>query len=109
MQVSIGWILGGQMLSEIVFFEDQRDLDRFMSGQSFEYLADADAVAYTASASASASTMGGHAEYGLKPEETTVFKREAVYNKGLAAFSIKRQGLMLEAAVGVRRFSFEKS
>ena len=64
-------------------------------------------MAYTASASASASTMGGHAEYGLKPEETTVFKREAVYNKGLAAFSVRRKGLMLEAALAVRRLSFE--
>ena len=80
-----------------------------MSGQTFEYSADASAVALEASASAMASTMGGHASRSTKPGEISIYKPEPVYNKGLAAFSIKRQGLMLEAAVGVRRFSFEKS
>ena len=106
-QVSLGWQIGGQILSEIVFFEDPKDMERFMSGQTFEYSADASAVALEASASAMASTMGEHASRGMKTDEISIYKPEPVYNKGLAAFSVRRKGLMLEAALAVRRLSFE--
>jgi len=54
-----------------------------------------------------ASTMGGHASRGMKTDEISIYKPEPVYNKGLAAFSVRRKGLMLEAALAVRRLSFE--
>jgi lipid-binding SYLF domain-containing protein len=48
-QLSIGFQAGGQAYSEIVFFQDKRDLDEFESGK-FEFTAGASAVAITASA-----------------------------------------------------------
>ena len=54
-QVSVGLQLGGQAYSEIIFFEDQRALKEFTSG-NFEFGADASVVAITAGASAEASS-----------------------------------------------------
>jgi hypothetical protein len=53
--LSIGLLAGGQAYSEIIFFQDKRDLDEFESGK-FEFDASASAVAITASASASVGT-----------------------------------------------------
>src|SRR5581483_1001981 len=50
-QLSIGFQLGGQAYSQIIFFEDQRAFKEFTSGQ-FEFGAEASAVAITLSASA---------------------------------------------------------
>ena len=30
-QASVGWVLGGEVLSEIIFFETEQDFNRFMS------------------------------------------------------------------------------
>src|ERR1700736_6018890 len=54
-QVSVGLQLGGKAFSQIIFFEDERALKEFESG-SYEFAADASAVAITAAASASAGT-----------------------------------------------------
>ena len=56
-QLSIGWQLGAQGYSLLVFFEDARALEDFTSGE-FEFGAKASAVAITAGASAGASTSG---------------------------------------------------
>ncbi len=49
-QVSVGFQLGGQAYSEIIFFQDRGALERFERG-NFALSADASAVAITASAS----------------------------------------------------------
>ena len=52
-QVTIGFQLGGQAFSQIVFFEDKRALGEFTGG-NFEFGAQAQAVAITAAAGATA-------------------------------------------------------
>ena len=57
-QVTVGFQLGGQAYSQIIFFEDQRAYQEFTSG-NFEFGAQATAVIITAGASAEANTGGG--------------------------------------------------
>ena len=57
---SIGFQLGGEAFSEIIFFQDKRAYDEFTSGQ-FEFGATAQAVAITAGAQAKAGTEGATA------------------------------------------------
>ena len=54
-QATIGFQFGGQSYSQIIFLEDQRALKEFTSG-SFEFGAEASAVAITAGAGAKASS-----------------------------------------------------
>jgi lipid-binding SYLF domain-containing protein len=82
-QLTIGWQLGGQAYSEIIFFKDKRALDDFRGG-NFELGAQASAVAATAGASADAS-----------------------YDNGVAIFTLAKGGLMYEASIGGQKFSFE--
>ncbi len=102
-QVSVGFQLGGQAYSEIIFFQDQRALKEFTSG-TFEFGADASVVAITASANAKASTTGASAgASGGKRDATTVGK----YNKGMATFTVAKGGLMYEAAIAGQKFSYK--
>jgi lipid-binding SYLF domain-containing protein len=101
-QLSVGFQLGGQAFSQIIFFEDKRAFDEFSSG-SFEFGAQASAVAITAGASASAGTTGGSAgASGGKKDATTA----GGYYKGMAVFTIAKGGLMYEASIGGQRFSY---
>jgi len=101
-QVSVGFQLGGQAYSEIVFFEDQRALEEFTSG-SFSFSGDVSAVAITAGASASAGTGGSTAgASGGKKDATTAGQ----YQKGVAVFTIAKGGLMYQAAVAGQKFSY---
>ena len=52
---TIGWQLGGQAYSMIVFLQDKRAFNEFTSG-SYKFGAGASAVAITAGASAEATT-----------------------------------------------------
>ncbi|MHC4341265.1 MAG: lipid-binding SYLF domain-containing protein [Planctomycetota bacterium] len=81
-QATIGFQLGGQAYSEVIFFKDKPALDRFRSGQ-FELSAQASAVAATAGASA-----------------------DADYSGGVAIFTMAQGGLMYEAAVGGQKFDY---
>ena len=63
---SIGFQLGGQAFSQMIFFEDQRAYDEFTSG-SFEFDATASAVAITAGAQAKAGTEGATAGASAGP------------------------------------------
>ena len=81
-QVTIGFQLGGQAYSEIIFFKDKATLDHFKSG-NFAFSAQASAVAATAGASA-----------------------DADYSNGVAVFTMAKGGLMYEASVGGQKFSF---
>jgi len=83
-QLTIGFQLGGQVYSEVIFFKDRSALDKFLSG-SFELGAQASAVALTTGASA-----------------------DADYSNGVAIFTMAKGGLMYEASVGGQKFSIEK-
>ncbi len=101
-QVSVGLQLGGQAYSQIIFFEDQRALREFTSG-NFEFGAEASAVAITAAAGAKASTTGSSAgASGGRHDATTVGK----YHKGMATFTVAKGGLMYEASIGGQKFSY---
>jgi len=102
-QVSIGFQLGGQAFSEIIFFKDERAYNEFTSG-SFEFDAKASAVAITAGAQAQAGTTGSSA--GASAGPATGKQIAASYYKGMAVFVHIKGGLMYEAAVGGQKFSF---
>ncbi len=101
-QVSVGFQLGGQVYSEMVFFRDPAALKRFESGK-FALSADVNAVALTASAGVSASTTG--TEAGASGTETHAVAT-GHYQHGVAVFTITKGGLMYQAAVAGQKFSF---
>jgi lipid-binding SYLF domain-containing protein len=102
-KVSIGFQLGGQAFSEIIFFQDKRAYDEFTSG-SFEFDASMSAVAVTAGAQAKAGTQGGTA--GASAGPATGAQARIGYTKGLAVFVHTKGGLMYEAAIGGQKFDF---
>lgn len=101
-QVSLGFQLGGQAFSQIVFFQDKRAFDEFTSGD-FEFGAQASAVAITAGVSAAATSTGTSAgASGGKYDAVTA----GAYRKGMATFTVAKGGLMYEAAIGGQRFRY---
>jgi len=101
-QVSIGFQLGGQAYSEVIFFRDARALKEFTSG-NFEFGADASVVVITAAANAKASTTGGSAGVsGGRKDASTA----GDYSGGMATFTVARGGLMYEAAIAGQKFSY---
>ena len=101
-QLTIGFQLGGQAYSQIVFLEDKRAFDNFTNG-NFEFSAGASAVAITAGASASTTTSGSSAgASGGNKNATTVGE----YYKGMAVFTVAKGGLMYEASIGGQKFSY---
>lgn len=102
-QVTIGFQLGGQAFSQIVFLQDERAFEEFTGG-NFEFGAQATAVAITAGASATTSTAGTSAgASGGKHDATSVGN----YYKGMAVFTVVKGGLMYEASVGGQKFSYK--
>ena len=83
-QLSIGLQLGGQAFSQIIFFKDKKDLERFTQG-NFEFGASASAALITEGANASAD-----------------------YSDGVAVLTFSKGGLMYEASIGGQKFSFQK-
>jgi lipid-binding SYLF domain-containing protein len=102
-QLSVGFQLGGQAYSEIIFFEDERAFKEFTSG-NFEFGADASAVAITAGASAKASSTGASAGASVTKNKATT---AGEYHKGMATFTIAKGGLMYEAALAGQKFSYK--
>jgi lipid-binding SYLF domain-containing protein len=102
-QVTVGWQLGGQAYSQIIFFQDKRAFDEFTSGH-FEFGAQATAIAITASASAQA-TSGGTGAGASATEHDAV--TASSYQKGMAVFTVAKGGLMYEATIGGQRFSYK--
>jgi lipid-binding SYLF domain-containing protein len=82
-QVTIGFQLGGQSYSEVIFFEDAASLGDFKKG-NFALAAQVSAVALASGASANAK-----------------------YERGVAVFTMTKGGLMYEASVGGQKFGFE--
>jgi lipid-binding SYLF domain-containing protein len=103
-QVTVGFQFGGQAYSQIVFFEDERAFKDFTSG-SFEFGAQAAAVAITAGASAQAATTGASASAGTSEKNT---KTAGSYEKGMAVFTAVKGGLMYEATIGGQKFGYKK-
>ena len=83
-QLSIGLQLGGQAFSQIIFFKEKKDLERFTQG-NFEFGASASAALITEGANASAD-----------------------YSDGVAVLTFSKGGLMYEASIGGQKFSFQK-
>ncbi len=81
-QATIGFQLGGQAYSEVIFFQTPASLKRFTSGE-FALAAQVSAVAATAGASL-----------------------DARYKNGVAVFTMAKGGLMYEASVGGQKFNF---
>ena len=82
-QVTVGFQLGGQAYSEVIFFKDKTALDDFKRG-NFELSAQASAIALNARASG-----------------------DLPYNKGVAIATMAKGGLMYEASVGGQKFSYK--
>jgi lipid-binding SYLF domain-containing protein len=82
-QVSVGFQLGGQAYSEVVFFKDKTALEDFKRGD-FQFDAQVSAVALTERAS-----------------------RDLAYSKGVAIVTMAKGGLMYEASVGGQKFSYK--
>lgn len=93
-QVSFGFQFGGQVYSEIIFFESEKDFQNFTSG-NFEFGADANVVALTASASAKATTLGVQGlQTGMKASDIQIEKpMNTEYTKGMAVFSVTKGGV----------------
>jgi lipid-binding SYLF domain-containing protein len=101
-QLSIGLQAGGKAFSEIIFFQDKRDLEEFESGK-FEFAAGASAVAITTGASASVGTDRASSEAsGGKHDATT----NGDYQTGMAVFTIAKGGLMFAADISGEKFAY---
>jgi lipid-binding SYLF domain-containing protein len=97
-QVSIGWQLGGQPYSELIFFENKAAFDKFTEG-NFAFDAQASAVAIAVGAGAQAGTQGASANVADNQSKGT-------YVNGTAVFSMQKGGLMYEAALGGQKFTY---
>jgi hypothetical protein len=104
-QLSVGFQLGGQVYSQIIFFEDKRAFDEFTSG-NFEFGAEVSAVAITAGASAEATTAGSSAGASGGKHDATTTTAGTEYHKGMAVFTVAKGGLMYEASIGGQKFSY---
>ena len=108
-QANLGWMLGGKVDQEIIFFETEADFKRFTDG-NLEFAADAKVVALTAAASAKATTMGNQGvQVGLTPDGTQVagaHKDSAPeYTKGMKVFTVTIGGLMYQATIAGQKFN----
>jgi lipid-binding SYLF domain-containing protein len=101
-QLSIGLQAGGKAYSEIIFFQDKRDLDEFESGK-FEFAAGASAVAITAGASASVGTDRASSEASRGEKDATT---HGDYQTGMAVFTIAKGGLMFAADISGEKFDY---
>lgn len=82
-QATIGLQLGGQSFSEVITFENKQAVESFMEGR-FGFDAQATAVALKSGAAANAKARNG-----------------------ATVFTMNETGLMLEAAVGGQKFSYQ--
>lgn len=97
-QITLGFQLGGQAFSQIIFFEDSSAYKNFVSG-SFEFGAQANAIVITSSANAQAGTTGAAAG-------ADDLQADAKYYRGMITFTRGKGGLMYEASIGGQKFSF---
>ncbi|MEL6917336.1 MAG: YSC84-related protein [Bacteroidota bacterium] len=81
-KLNIGLQAGGQAIIEVIFFETDVDLNRFMEGK-FAFAAEASAVAVKSGVAVNAK-----------------------YKDGVAVFAMPKAGLMADASVGGQKFSY---
>jgi len=103
-QLSIGFQLGAEGFSQIIFFENKAALDKFTAG-NFEFSAGAQAVAITLAAGAQAGTTGAGAGASVTKNKAAT---TAEYHDGMAVFTIIKGGLMYEVSLAGQKFSFKK-
>lgn len=82
-QATIGFQLGGQQYSEVIFFENKKAFDNFTNGK-LKFDAQASAVAIKEGASI-----------------------DVAYNEGVAVFTKTKGGLMFEASIGGQHFNYK--
>ena len=82
-KVSVGGIIGGQTVTEVIVFQNPTALADFKSG-NYAFTADATAVAIKDGVAATAK-----------------------YNNGVAIFADSKGGLMADASVGGQKFSYQ--
>lgn len=102
-QASVGFQVGGQAYTQIIFFEDERAFREFSQG-GFEFGGQVNATVIKASAQATASTAGTTA--GASGGVNDVEAVAPGFYKGMAVFIIATGGLMFEASVGGQRFTY---
>jgi len=112
-QASGGFVLGGEVYAEIIFFQTEADFKRFTEG-NFEFGADAKVVALTAAASAKATTMGNQGiQVGMTADGTQVggANKDAApeYTKGMKVFTVSLGGLMYQATISGQKFNVSMS
>jgi hypothetical protein len=83
-QVTVGLQLGGQKYAEVIFFENAKAYNDFMSG-TYEFAAQVSAIALKSGASANAK-----------------------YKDGILVVTMGKGGLMYEASVGGQKFKVTK-
>jgi lipid-binding SYLF domain-containing protein len=101
-QISVGLQLGGKAYSQIIFFEDKRAFDDFISGK-FEFGADASVVAITSGAQAQVATNGIHTGVSEGQHDA---QTQGSYQTGMATFIVPSGGLMASASIVGQKFSF---
>ena len=101
-QVTIGFQLGGQAFSQMIFFEDEAAFEEFTSG-NYEFGAQVSAVALTAGVEASAGTGGTTAGASAGSDSAHA---QHDYSLGVAIFTIAKGGLMYEASIGGQKFKY---
>ena len=101
--ISIGFQLGGQAFSEIIFFKDKEAYDKFTRG-SFQFSAQATAVVITAGAQAQAGSTGSSAGASVG---TSTSQAAGNYVYGMAVFVHPKGGLMYEASIAGQKFGFK--
>ncbi|MCL6416035.1 hypothetical protein MIB92_10255 [Aestuariirhabdus sp. Z084] len=106
LDLSIGFQLGGQAYSQVVFFEDKRAYDDFTNG-NFEFSAQAGAIAVTSSANAKSGTGGGSSAGASTSAGAGGQQAETNYYKGMLVFVLGKGGLMFEATVAGQKYGFE--
>lgn len=101
-QGTIGFQFGGQAYSQIIFFQDQRAYDEFISG-GFEFGAQASAIMLTAGVAGEASTRGTSATANAGQDYVAA---DGQYYKGMAVFNFAKAGIMYEASLGGAKYNF---
>ena len=103
-KMSFGFQMGAQLFSEIIFLQDERAFDEFTQG-TYEFSANASAVAIIAGVQAQTGTVGDTA--GASRGASLGGHLETSYNRGTAVFIHPLGGLMFEVAIAGQKFKFQ--
>ncbi|MFN9573889.1 MAG: YSC84-related protein [Betaproteobacteria bacterium] len=103
-QLSVGFQLGAESFSQIIFFETAAALKQFTEGE-FEFGAQVSAVVITLGAGAKVGSGGAAAGASVDKDKAKVV---GAYNNGMAIFTVVRGGLMYEMTIAGQKFKFKK-